>query len=301
MHAFAEIQFDGLRGDCFPGAARRAQRLTGDHQSEVCRFLSERPLQTFGLMGMIQANGLVHPQNRGDFYAYRGAKGELEGVALIGYNTTFDARSDEAIRAFATLAKNVVNPFLILAQEQQLESFIQHCWSPTVACAEVERYWLFNYGSACESRNLLPGLRLATPDDLELVAWAHNQCGIEETGADGLALDPEGFTARCADRIARRRTWVWIEQGKFILKIDVITATREMAYLESLWIAPEQRHKGYGLRLLQQISEKLREQSASICLLAQETNTAAHALYQKAGYEVIDYYQAVFCSSTMSA
>ena len=301
MHAFAEIQFDGARGDCFPEAARRAQRLTADHQSEVCRFLSERPLQTFGLMGMIQANGLVHPQNRGDFYAYRGAKGELEGVALIGYNTTFDARSDEAVRAFATLAESVVNPFLILAQEQQSESFIQCFSSPMVACAEIERYWLFNYDGARGGRNPLPGLRLATPDDLGLVAQAHNQCGIEETGADGLALDPDGFTARCAGRIARRRTWVWIEQGKLILKLEVVTATREVAYLESLWIAPEERHKGYGLRLLRQISEKLLEQSASICLLAQESNAAAQALYQKAGYEVIDYYQAVFCNSTKSA
>jgi predicted GNAT family acetyltransferase len=194
-----------------------------------------------------------------------------------------------------------VNPFLILAQEQQIDRFIEYYADALYNCTAIDRYWLFNHCGPLHNRNPLADVRLATINDLELIVWAHNQCGIEETGVDGLALDAEGFTARCARRIKRGRTWVWIDNHKFMLKLDVITATREVAYLESLWVHPEERGKGYGSRFVNQVSERLLKDSASICLLAQETNTTARLLYQKAGFEVVDSYRAMFCNKDMSA
>jgi GNAT superfamily N-acetyltransferase len=276
-----------------------AQRLNVEDESEVLRFLVERPLQTFGLLGMIHDNSLVSPHNRGDFYAYRGERNQLEGVALIGYNTVIDARSEEAIQVFANLAKAVINPFLILAQELQSERFIEYYSDARYNCTAIERYLLFRHGDTTESRNPLRDVRLATINDLGLVAWAHNQSGIEETGVDGLALDPAGFTARCARRIDRGRTWVWIADNKLILKLEVVTATPELAYLESLWVHPDERAKGYGSRFLNQVGEYLLKDSASVCLLAEETNTTAHRLYLKAGYEVVDCFRAMFCGKTM--
>jgi GNAT superfamily N-acetyltransferase len=278
-----------------------AQRLTTENEPEVRSFLAQRPLQTFGLLGLLEDNGLVSPHNRGDFYAYRGPENELEGVALIGYNTVIDARSEEAIQVFADLAKAVVNPFLILAQEQQIDRFIEYYSDALCNCTAIDRYWLFNHCGTPDNCNPLADVRLATIDDLEMVARAHADCGIEETGVDGLELDAEGFTARCARRIERGRTWVWINDNKLVLKLDVITATREVAYLESLWVQPEERGKGYGSRFVNQVSERLLKHSASVCLLAEETNTAAHLLFQKAGYEVIDSYRVMFCNKDLKA
>lgn len=286
---------------CLPRTPLAAQRLTRADEPETRRFLAERPLQTFGLLGLISDNGLVNPHNRGDFYAYRGAQNQLEGVALIGYNTVIDARSEEAIQVFAGLAKAVVNPFLILGQEQQIDRFIEHYADAMYNCTAIDRYWLFHHCGKLGRQTPLPGVRLATPDDLELVTRAHTQCGIEETGVDGLALDPAGFTARCARRIERGRTWVWIEGGRLILKLDVITATREVAYLESFWVCPEERGKGYGSRFINQVSGHLLKHSASVCLLAQEDNHTAHLLYEKAGYAVIDSYRAMFCNKALTA
>ena len=118
-HSVAEI-------GCHLKTMLTAQRLTTEDEPEVRHFLAQRPLQTFGLLGMIADNGLVSPHNRGDFYAYRGPENELEGVALIGYNTVIDARSEEALQVFADLAKTVVNPFLILAREQQIDLWGLH-------------------------------------------------------------------------------------------------------------------------------------------------------------------------------
>jgi uncharacterized protein len=273
-----------------------AQRLTTKDQSEVVNFLAKRPLQTFGMLGMIADNGLVSPHNRGDFYAYRGAEGRLEGVAMIGYNTIIDARSEAALEVFADLAKAVVDPFLILGQERQIDRFIEYYADARYQCTAIDRYGLFRHGGTPDNHNPLPGACRATLDDLEMVTLAHNQCGIEETDTDGLALDAEGFTARCARRIRRGRTWVWVDEGRLKLKLEVITATREIAYLESLWVHPEERGKGYGSRLLNQVSADLLKTSAAICLLAQEDNHQAHTLYRKADYHLIDCYRVMFCN-----
>jgi ribosomal protein S18 acetylase RimI-like enzyme len=278
-----------------------AQRLAATDEPEVRGFLAARPLQTFGLLGMIADNGLVSPHNRGDFYAYRGADGRLEGVALIGYNTVIDARSEEAIQVFADLAKAVVNPFLILAQEQQIDRFVEYYADALYRCTAIDRYWLYDRRGMSEGHDPLPGVRLATLADLEMVARAHARCGIEETGVDGLELDAEGFISRCARRIERGRTWVWVDGGRLILKLEVITATREVAYVESLWVHPDERGKGYGSRFVNQVSERLLRASDSVCLLAPESNTSAHRLYEKAGYEVVDCFRVIFCNRDLKA
>lgn len=300
MHTLAQPQPDVAASYCLLKPPRAAQRLTSEDEPEVRRFLAQRPMQTFGLLGLIADNGLVSPYNRGDFYAYRGAENQLEGVALIGYNTVIDARTNEAIQVFADLAKAVINPLLILGQEQQIDRFIEYYADVMYKCTTIDRYWLFRQGGHPDNHNPLPGVRLATLADLELVARAHAQCGKEETGVDGLAMDAEGFMARCARRISRGRTWVWIEQDRLILKLDVVTEAPEVAYLESLWVDPEDRCKGYGSRFIKQVGEHLLKNSAAVCLLAQETNHTAHMLYWKAGYEVIDTYRAMFCNKAMT-
>jgi uncharacterized protein len=301
VQTLASIQTAQVASPCLLNKPRAVERLTAGDEPEVCRFLAERPLETFGLLGSIADNGLVSPHNRGDFYAYRGAHDQLEGVALIGYNTVIDARSDAAICVFADLAKTVVNPFLILAREQQTDRFIEQYADGLYDCTDIDRYWLFQYRGKSDPRRSLAGVRLATLDDLENVTDAHAQCGFEETGVDVRAMDAEGFRSRCARRIERGRTWVWVEKGRLILKLDVITATREVAYIESLWVRPDERGKGYGLRFIKQVSGHLLRHSATICLLAQENNRAAHRLYERAGYAITDSYRVMFCKKVLTA
>ncbi|HJQ25458.1 MAG TPA: GNAT family N-acetyltransferase [Blastocatellia bacterium] len=274
-----------------------AQRLTSRDEAEVRHFLAQRPLQTFGLLGMISDNGLDSPHNRGDFYAYRGARREIEGVALIGHNTMLDARSDEAIESFTELAKATANPFLLLAPEPQMVRFVEHYADALCNHRAMDYYDLFDFRGTPADLALspLPGVRLAAPGDLAEVVRATNQCGIEEIGSDSLALDAAGFTARCARRIARGRTWMWAERGRLIMKLDVITLTHEVAYLESLWVHPDARRKGYGARFLNQVSEQLQRDSASVCFLAAVNKGWERSLYRKAGYVAVDRFGVVFC------
>src|SRR5438552_9482731 len=69
--------------------------------NEVLAFLSERPIHTVCMVGMIRDNGLTSEHNRGTFYGCRNSEGRLEGVALIGHATLIDTRTRGASRELA--------------------------------------------------------------------------------------------------------------------------------------------------------------------------------------------------------
>lgn len=268
--------------------------LTQDDRAEVLAFLSERPLHTFGLTGLIRDNGLVSPLNRGSFYACYDESGNIDGVAIIGHNTLMEVRSDASIKAFARLARTCPHIYLLLAEEAVLRKFCHHYAANNHIEFEEKRYALLKQSWPIEVREPISGLRKARLEDLDLVVKAHAQSGIEETGVNGLEQDPVGFPRRCALRIEREHTWVWINDGKLIFKVETLTDTPELIYLESMWIAPEERKKGYGLRCIAQLGREFLKRSSAICLLVQEQNVAARLIYEQAGYKNIGYYRAIF-------
>src|SRR5688500_14628995 len=88
-----------------PANLNRVVRLREADKTEVLEFLNKRPVHTVVMTGFIQDNGLDSANNRGKFYGYRGAKGMLEGVALIGHTTLIEACSEDSLQAFAVIAR----------------------------------------------------------------------------------------------------------------------------------------------------------------------------------------------------
>ena len=85
-----------------------------------------------------------------------------------------------------------------------------------------------------------------------------------------------------------------VENGKLIFKADIISDTSEVVYLEGIYVAPEERGKGYGLRCLSQLSRNLLARTKSVCLLINELNQEAHSFYKKAGYKLTALYDTIF-------
>src|SRR5215218_8336019 len=92
-------------------------------RDEALSFLAARPLQTFFLAGLIRDNGVESPLNRGTFYACRDAAGKLEGIALVGHATAFEARTDGAVCAFARLAQAFPHAHLLAGEREALARF----------------------------------------------------------------------------------------------------------------------------------------------------------------------------------
>ena len=271
-----------------------AHQLTNEEEGEVLAFLALRPIHTVFLAGFIRDNGLVSEFNRGAFYSCRDERGELEGVALIGHATLVEARTERALTLFAQLVGECPTAHLIMGEQDKLEQFQKHFTragvTPRLVCRELllEQQW------PVEEYAPVPGLRPATFDDLEHVLAINAEMAMEESGVNPMEKDPIGFRVRTARRIEQNRVWVWIEDDCLIFKADIVADTPEVIYLEGVYVNPNQRGRGLGLRCFSQLCHLLLARTISICLLVNERNRRAQSLYHKAGYRLRSRYDTIF-------
>jgi uncharacterized protein len=277
-----------------PRAPITAQPFTLAHTREVLAFLAERPLHTVHLMSLIHDNGLVSPLNRGTFYGCRDEQGQLEGVALIGHATLVEARTARALTAFAQVARRSPDTHMILGEQKSVASF-WHDFSSAgtefrLACREL----LFELRYPVAVGETVSGLRLATLADLDIIAPVQAQMAFAESGVNPLEQDPEGFRRRCARRIEQGRTWVLVEDDRLVFKAEVQSETPEMIYLEGIYVAAESRGRGFGQSCLAQLARTLLARVPALCLLVNEQNHEAHALYRKVGFKYRGLYDTIF-------
>lgn len=277
-----------------------ATQLTEEHREEILFFLAERPLHTVYLAGYILDNGVVSPLNRGSFYGYRNSEGLLEGVALIGHATLFEARSARALSAFAAIAQDCVRTHMLLGEMEKVESFWDHYaaggQAPRLMCREL----LFELRFPIGVKEPVRGLRQATLRDLELVMPVQAEMAESESGVNPLEKDRKGFRVRCARRIEQGRVWVMIENGKLIFKAEVLSETSEISYLEGIYVAPDERGRGLGSRCLSQLCRNLLARTKALSLLVNEENREAADFYLRTGFKLRAHYDTIFLQQVAS-
>ena len=270
-------------------------RLQTENTQEVLAFLAKRPIHTVVMSGWIRDNGIESPLNRGTFYGYRNNENQLEGVALIGHSTLIEARSDEALVAFALQSRNADIPLhFLMASGDSIETFWYHYAedgrTPRLRCTEL----MFEMKFPVPIRNSVEGLRKATAEDLLIVAEAHAQVAFDESGVNPLQRDREKFLERTLRRIEKGWCWVVIQDEQLIFKADVVAQTSDVIYLEGIYVAPEKRGKGIGADCLSQVGRKLLMEAKAICLLSNIDFQHAHNTYRKVGFRMRDKYQTIF-------
>jgi len=273
----------------------RVSNLTERDQTDVIAFLSARPVHTVVMTSFINDNGLENELNRGKFYGYRGAKGELEGVALIGHSTLIEARSDEALRAFALKARNAETPIhLIMSSGNGAEAFWQYMTDgltkPRLSCTEA----LFEVSFPFPVQK--PDLEIRNADMSHLMAVAEAQAEVAfiESGVDPMLRDREGFLKRVARRIEQKRVFIATDGDKLIFKADIIAETDEVAYLEGVFVDPAFRGHGIGSKCLAGLTLQLMSRFSNICLLSNVELTSAHRSFEKAGFRRSDQCTTLF-------
>lgn len=269
-------------------------KLAAGHETEVLAFLAKRPLHTVFMAGLILENGLSNPLNRGDFYACRDAAGHLEGIALIGHATLIEAHSNAALEAFAHLAQNNPRAHLIRGEQEMIERFFDYYTPDGYSSRLVCREQLLEQQQPVTAHEAIKDLRRATLGDIEQVMAVNAAMIYEECSVNPLQTDLAGFRQRTARRIEQGRIWVWIDDGRLIFKTDIMSDTPAVIYLEGVYVNPEERGKGYGLRCFSQLCRNLLQRTKAICLLVNEQNRAALNFYQQAGYTLRGYYDTVY-------
>src|SRR5262245_45499554 len=170
---------NNLALDAAPSAAGNVMQLEEQHKNETLAFLSTRILHTFVMTGWLHDNGVVNPLNRGTFYAYRNQAGQLDGGALIGHTTWFEAGPDEAVAAVAGLTQECSAASALMGEEKKVKQCLNYYVSgrpaPRLACREL----LFEQRQKQQLGEEIPGLRLATSAELDLVTKVHAELASE--------------------------------------------------------------------------------------------------------------------------
>jgi hypothetical protein len=276
------------------GGLPSPQLLARGQEDEALNFLGASPVRNVIMSSLIRDNGFERKLNRGDFYVCRDARGEITGVALLGHHIIFASQCAEAIGAFARRAREQRDAHVILGERESVKQF----WAGYARAGEspllVQRELLLEQTWPVAVRESVPELRPATRSDLSQVATVHARLAFEESSSNPLEVDPKGFLTRLARRIEAGRIWVWIKDGRLIFKTDICSATPEVIYLEGVYVNPDERGKGYGVRCLSQLSRELLLRAKSLCLLVNEQNEAAQALYRRAGYKLHSHYDTIY-------
>jgi uncharacterized protein len=278
----------------FVDSQMKVAALERKHEGEVLTFLAARPTHTVFMAGFIRDNGLVSHLNRGTFYACRDWQGRLEGVALIGHNTLVETRSEAALAAFATLTQDCPSAHMILGEQDKVETFWRHFSQTGRTPRRVDRELLLERQLPIEPFEPVSGLRQATPNDLPRVIPVNAQMVLDESGVNPMETDPSGFQERWLRRIAQGRVWIWTENGRLIFSANVMSKAPDVNYLEGIYVNPDERGKGYGLRCLSQLSSHLLKGTKSLCLFVNEQNRGAQDFYRRAGYTVCGLYDTIF-------
>jgi hypothetical protein len=270
---------------------RRAVReLTEEDRKQVLQLLSEDPLRGVHLQSMIEDHGLCHPAHRGTFFGYF-EDDRLTGVALLGHLIMIYG-PDESLSFFAQQAADIrAKGHVIFGPRAQVEAFWQHLSQYGRETRLVRDHLWY----VCEQpRQPIDRLQLqrASLDELEVVANAHAEMALEDSGADPRLVDPDGFRRRVRERIERGRTWVKIEAGKVIFKAELQSITPEAIYLEGIWTHPDYRGRGIAKSCVSELTHRRLRQQQVICLVVEPHEEAARRVYEHAGFYHHGDYQA---------
>jgi predicted GNAT family acetyltransferase len=269
-------------------------RLRNETETEVLIFLAERALHNAVMIGLVRDNGIESEFNRGAFYACRDAADALLGVALIGHGVFIDARGEAALQEFARLAQEFPRVHLLMGEQEMVERFWKY-YAPNGQpkrrlCREV----LFELSDQATGWDDVADLRLAHLWDLSRVVPVHATMAFEESGVNPLVVDPDGFHQRCRRRIEERRTWVLVKQDTLIFKVDVISDTPDVIYLEGVYVHPEYRRQGYGSKCLAQLTRHLLDRTRSVSVLVNQEHQPAQEFFNKLGFVSRGLYDTIF-------
>ena len=273
----------------------RLEILEEKHREEVLGFLNVRPVHTVVMASFLADNGFESEYNRGRYFGYRNENGELEGVALIGHSTLIEARSEEALLAFAIEARRSETPINLMMSEGRV----------------IERFWDYYKDDGAEPRHVFTeklfelnfpflvqscewNITTARPEEIDQIAEAHAEVAWIESGDNPLEKDSDGFLDRCMRRIEQGRTFVVFEDGKLLFKADIVAETEKVIYLEGIYVSPEMRGRGIGPRCLSKLSTMLLEKAENICMLSNLKFESAHRSFEKAGYRSADCCTTIF-------
>ena len=85
-----------------------------------------------------------------------------------------------------------------------------------------------------------------------------------------------------------------MDSGSVVFKAEIVSQTPHVAYLEGIWVNPDNRSQGQGTNCVLQLSKQLLSGSESVCLFVNAENTSAITFYERMGFKDKESFDTIF-------
>ena len=269
--------------------------LTEAEREAALEFLDRRPVHNVIMSGWLMEYGVISPRHRGTFYRTLDADGRINGIALIGRHTFFEAASDRAVFSFADEARRHDKIKLFFGEEEKLVDFWYRYSTGREGRSEPRSELLVGRRSIPAAALADTPVRPAEVSQLEEVVAAHARMVHDETGADPLVEDEEGFRSRCRARIEAGKTWVAASpDGELIFKTEIAARTPKAVYIEGVWVHPMFRGRDIGKNCLEAVCRLVLDGTNTVCGFVDGADQRALSLYRRAGFEITHRFRKIY-------
>src|SRR6267378_2768135 len=273
-----------------PGiGALTLERLTSKDLIEAFAFLDRDPVVNVYLLAVLLRDGLA--PTRDEFWV---ARRDGRPVALImlgtGSGSVLPVGADRA--ALERLAAHVQQRlpslprrFQVIGRRVALAPFLERFASEGLAprLHRDQTYMGLARGDLPRI-DALPGLRLARPEDYELLFESGARLRSEELAEDPRVLDPAANARRVEEECRDGSTFLLREDDGLRFRASLSARTADAAQISGVYTPPEHRGRGFATRGIAEICRRLFAQSAHACLFVNDFNHPALAVYRRLGF-----------------
>lgn len=171
-------------------------------------------------------------------------------------------------------------------QVLQLWSLLAPSWGPAREVRVRQPVLTIDRPSRRSGVVMDPAVRVARPDEIDLVAPAAAAMFTEEIGYPPYRGSDTAYRRSVGRLLERGYTLIRVEDGRVVFKADLGSVALGVAQVQGVWVDPARRGQGLAAPAMAAVVEHtLRHIAPTVTLYVNDYNTAALATYRRVGFQ----------------
>jgi uncharacterized protein len=223
---------------------------------------------------------------------------ELAGLTWVSANVVPVELDDDGVTGVAQkisrMRRQVASIFGPSTQVSGLWERLGPGWGPVRAVRRHQPLLSTSLRPSVLGMELDPGVRPATPAEVDLVVPAAAHMFTEEIGYPPFYGSDRGYRASIASLIRAGHTYVKVEDGEVVFKADVGSLALGCAQVQGVWLHPRLRGQGLSVPAMASVVDQVLASAADeVSLYVNDYNVAARATYARCGFREVGAFTTV--------